>query len=330
MLGGLGLGPQEEDVYRLLLVHHGLSLPEVLRRAEAEAEDVRATVTRLLDLGLVQETPDEAGGTQLRPVDPRVGLQGLLSDQLAELHSRQRAYEENRATIGKLLLEFNDLYPAQNSPDGERLIGVDAVQSRISELAASSTSECMTFTPGGAQSQEAMEASKPLDREVIGRGVVMRTVYLDSFRNDPRTSEYAHWLTELGGQVRTVPVLPVRMVLVDRKVALLPVDALNTRKGAIQLQSPGVVAALIDLFERVWAEAVPLGAPPMRRQENGLTPREQELLKLLAQGMTDAAAGKSLGLSLRTVRRMTADLSERLNARSRFEAGLRAGQRGWL
>lgn len=330
MLGGLGLGPQEEDVYRLLLVHHGLSLPEVLRRAEAEAEDVRAAVGRLLDLGLAQETPDEAGGTRLRPVDPRVGLQGLLSDQLAELHSRQREYEENRATIGKLLLEFNDLYPAQNSPDGERLIGVDAVQSRISELAMSSARECMTFNPGGAQSAASLEASKPLDRQVTARGVNMRTVYLDSVRNDTKTSEYAHWLTELGGQVRTVPVLPVRMVLVDRKVALVPVDAFNSRKGAIQLQSPGVVAALVDLFERVWAQAVPLGAPPMKRQENGLTPREQELLKLLAQGMTDAAAGKSLGLSLRTVRRMTADLSERLNARSRFEAGLRAGQRGWL
>ncbi len=317
-------------MYRLLLVHHGLSMADVLERSGTPPEPVCRAVERLVDLGLVQRAPDEAGIPHLTPVDPRVGLQALLSDQLAELHSRQRVYEENRSTIGKLLVEFNDLYPARNSSDGERLIGVDAVQSRISELAASSTSECMTFNPGGAHSSAALEASKPLDRDVISRGVNMRTVYLDSVRNDPRTSEYAHWLTELGGQVRTVPVLPVRMVLVDRKVALLPVDALNTRKGAIQLQSPGVVAALIDLFERVWAQAVPLGAPPMKRQENGLTPREQELLKLLAQGMTDAAAGKSLGLSLRTVRRMTADLSERLNARSRFEAGLRAGQRGWL
>ncbi len=329
MLGGLGLGPHEEDLYRLLLINHGLSMVEVVAQSGLEPEAARDIVERLMELNLIHETV-KSGESLLQPLDPRDGLQSLLSDQLAELHIRQREYEENRATIGKLLAEFDDLYPAQGSGDGERLIGMDAIQSRIKELALSSTSECMTFNPGGAQSAASLEASKPLDRDVIARGVNMRTVYLDSVRNDGTTSEYAHWLTELGGQVRTVPVLPVRMVLLDRKIALVPVDAHNSRKGAVQLRSPGVISALVDLFERIWAQAVPLGAPPQRRRDNGLTPREQELLKLLAQGLTDAAAGKSLGLSLRTVRRMTADLSERLNARSRFEAGLRAGQRGWL
>lgn len=316
-------------MYRLLLINHGLSMDDVVTQSSQQPEQARGAVERLVELNLVHAMT-KSGEILLQPVDPRDSLQSLLSDQLAELHIRQREYEENRATISKLLVEFNDLYPAQDSQDGERLIGMDAIQSRIKELARSSTSECMTFNPGGAQSAASLEASKPLDRDVIARGVSMRTVYLESVRNDGTTSEYAHWLTELGGQVRTVPVLPVRMVLVDRKVALVPVDAHNSRRGAVQLRSPGVISALVDLFERVWAQAVPLGAPPQKRKENGLTPREQELLKLLAQGLTDAAAGKSLGLSLRTVRRMTADLSERLNARSRFEAGLRAGQRGWL
>jgi DNA-binding CsgD family transcriptional regulator/sugar-specific transcriptional regulator TrmB len=330
LLGGLGLGPQEEDVYRLLLINHGLSMADLVMTSGLPPEQARGAVDRLIELNLVHDTTADSADSVLQPVDPRDGLQSLLSDQLAELHIRQREYEENRATISKLLVEFNDLYPAQGNQDGERLIGVDAIRTRIKALAMSSTTECMTFNPGGAHSAASLEASKPLDRDLIARGVHMRTVYLDSVRNDGTTSEYAHWLTELGSQVRTVPVLPVRMVLVDRKVALVPVDAYNSRKGAVQLRSPGVIAALVDLFERVWAQAVPFGAPPQKRHDNGLTPREQELLKLLAQGLTDAAAGKSLGLSLRTVRRMTADLSERLNARSRFEAGLRAGQRGWL
>lgn len=46
--------------------------------------------------------------------------------------------------------------------------------------------------------------------------------------------------------------------------------------------------------------------------------------------MTDETAGKRLGLSLRTVRRQMAGLMERLDATSRFEAGLKAAQRGWL
>ena len=50
----------------------------------------------------------------------------------------------------------------------------------------------------------------------------------------------------------------------------------------------------------------------------------------MAAGVTDEAAANRLGVSLRTVRRRVADLMERLDASSRFEAGLKAGRRGWL
>ncbi|MFF7912187.1 hypothetical protein [Streptomyces sp. NPDC007914] len=39
---------------------------------------------------------------------------------------------------------------------------------------------------------------------------------------------------------------------------------------------------------------------------------------------------KRLGVSPRTARRIAADLMERLEARSRFEAGVHAVQDGWL
>jgi DNA-binding NarL/FixJ family response regulator len=54
------------------------------------------------------------------------------------------------------------------------------------------------------------------------------------------------------------------------------------------------------------------------------------VLRLLAQGDTDEAAARKLGVSARTVGRVAADLMERLGARSRFQAGARAGEQGWL
>ena len=54
------------------------------------------------------------------------------------------------------------------------------------------------------------------------------------------------------------------------------------------------------------------------------------LLKLMASGLTDEAAGRRLGVSARTMRRQMADLMERLDTTSRFEAGLKAAQRGWI
>lgn len=53
-------------------------------------------------------------------------------------------------------------------------------------------------------------------------------------------------------------------------------------------------------------------------------------MRLLAEGHTDDAIGKRLGVSPRTARRIATDLMERLGARSRFEAGVRAVRQGWL
>ncbi|MET7618142.1 helix-turn-helix transcriptional regulator [Streptomyces sp. NPDC005408] len=326
MLELLGLDAEAEAVYRLMLVNHHWGVAELARRLSFREPTVRAALERLADLRLLHRSRADA---DLRPVDPKVGLRDLLSKQESELQRKKRDFDRCEAALTSLLGEYSDLYTGSVQRYAEQLIGIDAVQERIQELAASATTECLTFNPGGAQSEASLNASKPLDRDVIARGVRMRTVYLDSVRNDAVTNDYAVWLTELGGEVGTVPSLPLRMLLIDREIALVPVDPENTRKGAVQLTGPGPVAGLVALFDRVWAAAVPLGTGP-ERDERGLTRQEQELLRLLSSGLTDAAAGKQLGLSLRTVRRMMADLMERLEARSRFEAGLRAGQRGWL
>ncbi|MGW1080630.1 helix-turn-helix transcriptional regulator [Kitasatospora sp. NPDC002522] len=119
------------------------------------------------------------------------------------------------------------------------------------------------------------------------------------------------------------------MIVVDNATAIVPIDPEDPRKGAALLQSPGVVAALRALFTQVWEHARPLGET-VQRDPHGLTGQERELLRLLAEGLTDERAGQRLGVSLRTVRRMMADLMVRMDARSRFQAGLQVAALGWL
>ncbi|MFI9064308.1 hypothetical protein ACIGQE_20955 [Streptomyces sp. NPDC053429] len=156
--------------------------------------------------------------------------------------------------------------------------------------------------PGGPLSEASLEASRPLDRRALGRGIEMRSVYQDSARNDPATLAYARWLTEEGGQVRTSPLLPPRLLIFDAKVAVVPIDPANSRLGVLCTRAPGIVASLLTLFEQTWDSAVPLGADRPRPTDSKPTAGELELLKLLASGMTDEAAGKRLGVSLRTIR----------------------------
>jgi hypothetical protein len=55
---------------------------------------------------------------------------------------------------------------------------------------------------------------------------------LYNVRDDPPAFSYAQWLTDLGGQVRSVLVLPVRMTIVDRKQVMIPINPENSRTAA--------------------------------------------------------------------------------------------------
>jgi DNA-binding CsgD family transcriptional regulator len=170
----------------------------------------------------------------------------------------------------------------------------------------------------------------------------MRSLYPDAIHDDPETADHARALQSAGAQIRTSPALPERLFVADRRVALVPLDPAVHGCGAAVVRAPGVVSALVELFDAVWHNAAPLDisrdAHRHRRSEGdgradtatGLSDTERSLLRLLADGASDERAAKKLGVSLRTVRRIMADLMHRLDASSRFEAGIKAAKRGWL
>ncbi len=171
-----------------------------------------------------------------------------------------------------------------------------------------------------------MDSSRPLVEEALTRGVVLRTLFQDSFRNDPATLDYIRWLASVGGETCTVPSLPMMLIIVDNEFALVPIDTADPSRGALEVRSRGVVAALHALFMKFWVNGLPWPEPDAP-DSTGLSRRERETLYMLASGSTDEAISTKLGLSLRTVRRTVAQLMGRLGARSRFEAGLLAAAR---
>ncbi|MFD4991215.1 LuxR C-terminal-related transcriptional regulator [Cellulosimicrobium cellulans] len=116
---------------------------------------------------------------------------------------------------------------------------------------------------------------------------------------------------------RVAPALPLSLVALDDTVVLV---ARPDRTRAVTDRD--AVLALRALAESEWDRA--------RAADDALAPSEDTLLRLLAEGKTDTAVAARLGVSPRTVRRHAAGLMGRLGATSRFEAGVRAAQRGWI
>ncbi|MDH2424612.1 helix-turn-helix transcriptional regulator [Sphaerisporangium sp. TRM90804] len=311
-------------MYRVMLANPSWGVTRIAAHLEVDERLVRESLDELAELALLQPSWDEPG--VLRPVSPQVGLSSLLARAEADVAERQRQVEQTRAAILAIAAEHD----SSRERDGViYLQGLDQVRGRLEELAESVAVEVCSFTPTAAQRPDTHEAGKSANQRALERGVVIRGLYQDSFRNDPDTLAYVRWLTELGGQTRSVPTLPMMMIIVDREIALLPVDPSDSGQGAVELRAKGVVLAVYALFEQIWASATPFGEfTPVN--EHGLTPLEMQLIEILAEGATDEAAGRKLGLSLRTVRRMMAQIMERLEAQSRFQAGVSAAQRHWV
>ncbi|KPI16858.1 transcriptional regulator, LuxR family [Actinobacteria bacterium OK074] len=330
MFGLLGLAPVQEAVYRAVLDWPYVSVDELVEKLGLTPEEIWAALDDLLELRIMRtshEQPDRHYA-----VDPVLALQELLEREQKDLLERYQKVVAGHTTILRMLLA-QETRGTSTPRDGagcvQRLVGMDAVQQRLEMLAQEVRRSVTTFMPGGPQSAAALEAARRNDRIALDRGVVIRTVGLDCVRQDEATLEYARWLTEHGGEFRTAQTLPPRMVLVDRQTALVPIDPRDTRKGALFLTEPGLVASLAAFFEQVWEAATPLGADRLPGA-TGLSAQEKRLLMVIAQGHTDETAAAKLFVSPRTARRMMASIMERLGARSRFEAGLRAAQNGWL
>jgi len=71
-------------------------------------------------------------------------------------------------------------------------------------------------------------------------------------------------------------------------------------------------------------------ADPARREALGITPREQEILGLIAEGLSTREMAERLGVSENTVKTHTGRLLTKLQARRRTEAVRRAKEAGLL
>ena len=211
----------------------------------------------------------------------------------------------------------------------EHLADLDEIQARMESLVQAATTETCSIVPI-VMPAEALEASRQLDAELAERGVVQKSLCHEKIRANPTALAYGRWMQDIGAQVRTAAILPNRLLIVDRTTAVIPTDPAEPRQGAVLITTPGIVSALCDLFDTTWAKAIPLEQEQNPDETTGLTGPERELLMLLAAGLTDEASAKRLGVSVRTVKRRVEDLMRRLEAGSRFEAGMKAAKRGWF
>lgn len=93
----------------------------------------------------------------------------------------------------------------------------------------------------------------------------------------------------------------------------------GVRDGDLAMPRRLAARTMRDLVEGVGSRVMDRGTPGL----DALSPREEEILRLLADGLTDREIGEGLTISTRTVETHVSNILRKLDARNRAEAARR-------
>jgi DNA-binding CsgD family transcriptional regulator/predicted transcriptional regulator len=329
VLGALGLDTICVQVYLMMHSAPEADAEQIAERLGIEAAEVVDALDELSDLTLLR--PGLSPAQKLRPVSIERAIHTLIRQQSEQLKIQSGSLSMLQSAMKELLESRPTREDGFGHADVEALTGAEPIQSWIERLVFRATESVWSTVSGRPMPPEVLEAARPFDQEVAQRGVPGRSLYQNSVLADRRNLDYARWLSSLGPEIRSAAVVPIRMTIVDRSTAAVLHKQPQLPMEMFVVREPALVIPLVELFEASWASAASIDGPdPKQAEEKEPSQQELGLLRLLASGSTDEAAAKKLGVSVRTVRRIMAELMDQLEASSRFEAGHKATQRGWL
>lgn len=198
---------------------------------------------------------------------------------------------------------------------------------RIGEQLSSVRREVASLLPAGPYPVEVMRSSWDQDTALLNNGVALKVMYQADAVRTPPMMQYVSDLASVGANIRIVRRQVHRIMIFDRRVVFVAVKADTTDLPYLMISEPALVRSLCNQFAADWrvAHSIGITAEDVLDYE-----RVREVLRVLATGATDESAARQLGVSDRTIRRRVAAVMELLGATSRFEAGVKAVETGWL
>ncbi|OLE21413.1 MAG: hypothetical protein AUG44_27660 [Actinobacteria bacterium 13_1_20CM_3_71_11] len=284
-LSRLGLSSSDESLYRLLLASPNGTLAELATATGWELPRVRRHARSLEALGLLTRT--QSRPARFTPSAPDAALEVLA-------FRRHEEIEQARLNAARLAEEFRTAGHGPATAPVTVVRGREAVEHRFLQAQQATRHEVLILDkppyvvkPYGRQSQ--------VQRTLLGRGVAYRTIYDQTALAAPEQLAEVRDLAAQGERGRVLADLPMKMVITDRRTAMVP-SLLPTEQEILVLQSSALLDGLLTLFEMLWQRATPLwpaGAPPADSGDEGsaLSAEDEHLLALAASALMFSGTG---------------------------------------
>jgi hypothetical protein len=319
MLEVLGATTAEDRVYGHLATVVSAAETEIAAATGLSDDDVRIALAGLIDRGLaahMADSPERFVAASLTVVE------SLISKRFAELRSAQK-------TLDGLTSQYRANSLARASDGAFEIVrGRDALRRCSLNLLSSASSEVLNLI------KPPIIAIRSEERVQPGESVRGRVIFETRALEPPGALEVVQKDLRSQDQIRVHTSLPIKMLAVDRSVALLPLAQPDTTPVGVLVRTSAVLDAFLALFEYVWASAVPLHVDnansPTPMGSSILSDDDRRLLSLLLAGLTDEAIASHSGTSVRTVQRRVHALMNAAYVRTRMQLAWEAARQGWL
>ena len=279
----------------------------------------REAFTFLVDLGLLALDPPT--GSYL-PVDPATVQSRVVSpmgQRAAELFSESTDWANTFAELG---LAYRRTAPAEQ-PIVE-LRGLPNINRFLTAAVGDAEHELLTAQPDGARPADILAEAIERDKRALERGLRMRTLYQHSARRSVATREYVEEVIKHGAEVRTLDEFFNRLIVVDRRLAIVP--GAEGYQVALAIHDASLVAYLVDIFERYWERARGFTDRELSTEREVADDVHNMTVRMLVEGHSDNASAKRMGVSTRTYAGYVASLKAEYGVETRFQLGHAIGR----
>jgi sugar-specific transcriptional regulator TrmB len=314
----LGVSAEEQEAYEFLLAHPGSTAADVGRGTGWSGRRASHALKSLEAKGMANRLPERI--PRYLPMPPEVALELLTTRKQEELQGARAIAARWQSKVHRT--------PFEEQPV-EIITGREAISQMFQHLHRSARQEVLCLErPPYVISPTFHYFS--VQKQAMARGVALRNIIDAAVLEAPGKVELLRKDVEDGEVIRLLARLPMKLVIADRRTALIPLTLEQTRDIALVLRPSLLLDSLCELFEILWERATPFGtaAVAMDLSDRSRHPVDADrLVALLAAGMNDKSIAEELGISARTLERRIVEVSRGLGARTRFQAGWQAALR---
>jgi hypothetical protein len=313
----LGISSFDESVYKTL-VETGLGVSGLCVVLDREEEEIRVSLRRLTEQGMVRL--DKHGEPTALKADESVGR--LLEQRLKRLHAEQQEV----LSFGYSLIRQS----LARRPPGQLERDDESVCDRAEELTVHARREVLTMQPDWTLTPQAILITRRVGLTCLRRGVTVKALMHKRALEDEATATLLTELIRHGAQIRLLDGGFERVLIADRETALVRAER-DTSPSTMLVEQGALVDTLLSFFDRCWSQA--LDASALLLPGRGPAPLDGMQLKVLqtmARADKDEVGARELGISVRTYRGRVAEVLKHLHAANRFQAALRAKEKGLI